>query len=33
MERTLYVKNYSHGDDVNSKVKTDRFILYSNCKC
>jgi len=32
MECTLYVKNYRHGDDVNSGVKPDMFILYSNCK-
>jgi hypothetical protein len=26
MEFTLFIKNYS--DDVNSEVKTDRFILF-----
>jgi hypothetical protein len=28
----LYVKDYKHGDDLNSDVTTDMFILYSNCR-
>jgi hypothetical protein len=27
---TLYVKNYKHGNDVNSEVVIDMFILCSN---
>ena len=32
MECTLYVKNWKHGNNMNSEVTTDLFILHSNYK-
>ena len=30
MECTVYVRNHKHGDNVNSEVTIDMFILCSN---
>jgi hypothetical protein len=33
VECILLVRNLKHGDDVNSEVTIDKFILYSNTIC